>query len=150
MIWLFKTEPDTFSIEDLQKKKTEAWNGVRNYQARNFLRDNTNIGDTVLFYHSSCKIPGVAGLAKISSTPYPDHTALDPKSEYYDPKSTQDNPIWIMVDVEFVEKFNEIITLESLKKVESLKDFTLLKRGNRLSIFPVSDSELKIILKLKR
>lgn len=150
MIWLFKTEPDTFSIDDLQKKKTEAWNGVRNYQARNFLRDNTKIGDTVLFYHSSCKIPGVAGLAKISSSPYPDTTALDPKSEYYDPKATLENPIWVMVDVDFVEKFNEIITLESLKKVESLKDFTLLKRGNRLSIFPVNETELKIILKLKR
>lgn len=150
MIWLFKTEPDTFSIDDLLIKKVEAWNGVRNYQARNFLRDQTKIGDTVLFYHSSCKVPGVAGLARVCSKPYPDHTAWDKNSDYFDPKSSEENPIWMMVDVEFVEKFNNVITLEILKNVESLKDFTLLKRGNRLSIFPVTELEFQTILKLKK
>lgn len=145
-----KSEPDVFSFEDLKKrpKKTEPWNGVRNYQARNFMRDEMNIGDLILFYHSSCEIPGVAGIAKVSSKPYPDSTQFDKKSEYYDPKSTQENPRWFLVDVTFEENLDQHVSLEELKKHKKLSEMRLLQRGNRLSILPVTREEFEFIKKL--
>lgn len=145
-----KSEPDVFSFEDLKKrpKKTEPWNGVRNYQARNFMRDEMSVGDLILFYHSSCEIPGVAGIAKVSSKPYPDSTQFDSKSEYYDPKSTKENPRWFLVDVTFDEDLDHLISLEELKKHKKLEKMRLLQRGNRLSILPVTSEEFHYIKKL--
>lgn len=147
--WLMKSEPDVFSFSDLKKrpKKTEPWNGVRNYQARNFMRDEMKIGDLVLFYHSSCDIPGVAGVAKVSSAPYPDETQFDKKSEYFDPKATKETPRWFLVDVTFEEDLNHV-SLEEIRQQEKLKDMRLLQRGNRLSILPVTKEEFQFIRKL--
>jgi len=146
--WLMKSEPDVFGIDDLaaRQRQTEHWDGVRNYQARNWMRDEMKIGDQVLFYHSNCKPPGIAGIAEISREAYPDHTAFDPESKYYDPKSAPDNPRWVMVDVTFVRKFGKIISLDELKKIPQLDSMRVLQRGNRLSIMPVSESEWKAIL----
>src|SRR6188768_3192516 len=115
--WIMKTEPDVFSFSDLKKrpKKTEPWNGVRNYQARNFMRDEMKPGDFILFYHSSCEVPGVAGIAKVSSAPYPDSTQFDKKSEYYDPKATQETPRWFLIDVTFDKDLKKFVSLEELK-----------------------------------
>ena len=148
--WLMKSEPDVFSFDDLKKrpKKTEPWNGVRNYQARNFMRDDMKVGDLILFYHSSCEIPGVAGIARVSSKPYPDSTQFDKKSEYYDPKSTEENPRWFLVDVSFEEDLDMHVSLEELKKHKKLEDMRLLQRGNRLSILPVTSEEFNYIRKL--
>lgn len=143
--WLMKSEPDVFSIDDLFKKKKSGWDGVRNYQARNYMRDDMNIGDLVLFYHSSCDIPGIAGLAKVSKKSHPDPSQFDKKSEYYDPKSTAENPRWFMVEVEFVEKFNKVITLTELKNTKGLENMPVVQKGSRLSINPVSEKEFKII-----
>ena len=145
-----KSEPDVFSFDDLKKrpKKTEPWNGVRNYQARNFMRDDMKVGDLILFYHSSCEIPGVAGIARVSSKPYPDSTQFDKKSEYYDPKSTEENPRWFLVDVSFEEDLDMHVSLEELKKHKKLEDMRLLQRGNRLSILPVTSEEFNYIRKL--
>lgn len=145
-----KSEPDVFSFDDLKKrpKKTEPWNGVRNYQARNFMRDEMSVGDQILFYHSSCEVPGVAGIAKVSSKPYPDSTQFDPKSEYYDPKSTQENPRWFLVDVTFEMNLDQHVALEELKKHKKLEEMRLLQRGNRLSILPVTREEFEFIKKL--
>lgn len=150
--WLMKSEPDAFSIQDLQKrpKKTENWDGVRNYQARNFMRDDMKKGDLVLFYHSSCKDVGVAGIAKIVKESYPDHTQFDPKSKYFDAKASEDNPRWFMVDVKWVETFKEVIPLKLLKECKELKDMHLVKKGTRLSIQPVTEKEFKFISKLKK
>lgn len=138
--WLMKSEPNCFSIDDLIKSpnKTTCWDGIRNYQARNFMRDNMQINDKVFFYHSSCKQPGIVGIAEIASTAYPDYTAWDSTSEHPDSKSTPEKPIWYMVDVRFVEKIDPIISLQQLKKYAELTSFKLLQKGNRLSIFPVS------------
>ena len=146
--WLMKSEPSCFSIDDLQQSlnQTSCWDGVRNYQARNFMRDDMQILDKIFFYHSNCKTPGIVGIAEVASKPYPDHTAWDPSSEHPDSKSTPDNPIWYMVDVKFVEKFPAIIPLDSLRKYNELKDFKLLHKGNRLSILPVTNAEWKFIL----
>ncbi len=148
--WLMKSEPDVFSFADLKKrpKQTEPWNGVRNYQARNFMRDEMKVGDLILFYHSSCEIPGVAGIAKVSSETYPDITQFDKKSEYYDEKSTKENPRWMLVDVTFHEDIKSFVSLEEMKKHKELKDMRLLQRGNRLSILPVTSSEFKFIKSL--
>lgn len=143
--WLMKSEPDVFSIDDLKKKKKSGWDGVRNYQARNYMRDDMKLGDLVLFYHSSCEIPGVAGLAKVSKTSHPDPSQFDSKSEYYDPKATKEAPRWFMVEVEFVEKFPQVITLATLKDTKGLDKMPLVQKGSRLSINPVSASEFKII-----
>lgn len=143
--WLMKSEPDVFSIDDLKKKKKSGWDGVRNYQARNYMRDDMKLGDLVLFYHSSCEIPGVAGLAKVSKTSHPDPSQFDSKSEYYDPKATKEAPRWFMVEVEFVEKFSEVVTLTTLKDTKGLDKMPLVQKGSRLSINPVSASEFKII-----
>lgn len=150
--WLMKSEPDTFSIEDLKKcpKRTEHWDGVRNYQARNYMRDQMKLGDLILFYHSSCKNIGIAGLAKVVKESYPDHTQFDHKSKYYDPKATLEKPRWFMVDVKWVCSFKEIITLDLLKKSAQLKQMHLVQKGSRLSIQPVTKKEYEFILSLTK
>jgi len=147
--WLMKSEPDVFSIDDLAKqpRKTEPWTGVRNYQARNFMRDEMRVGDYVLFYHSSCPQPGIAGIAKVSKEAYPDETQFDPESEYYDSKATRDNPRWFNVDVTLVRK-TRLLGLQELRSHPELADMHLLRRGNRLSIMPVSQAEWSFIQNL--
>jgi predicted RNA-binding protein with PUA-like domain len=149
--WLMKSEPDVFGIDDLASApgKTDHWDGVRNYQARNMMRDEMKKGDQVFFYHSNCKEPGIVGIMKIAREGYPDFTAFDPEEKYYDPKSDADNPRWYMVDVRFVRKLKRIITLRELKQHEQLKDLALVRRGNRLSIMPVSDAQWEFILQLE-
>ncbi|MDH5889844.1 EVE domain-containing protein [Vibrio splendidus] len=144
--WLFKTEPDTFSIQTLRVQKTSCWEGVRNYQARNMMRDDVKLGDLVMIYHSSCKKVGVAGIAKVTRESYPDHFQFDPESDYYDAKSSPDNPRWIMVDVEFVRVTERLIPLATLKAMPELAEMPLVKRGNRLSIMPVTEQEWQAIL----
>jgi predicted RNA-binding protein with PUA-like domain len=136
--WLMKSEPDVYSIDDLKRDGRTPWTGVRNYQARNFMRDEMRVGDLVLFYHSNAEPPGVAGIGQVACKTYPDFTARDPKSEYFDPKATDENPIWMMVEVKFVKKFDQVISLEQLKREEALKDMLVLKRGMRLSVQPVT------------
>lgn len=145
--WLMKSEPDTFSLSDLKNRpgKREPWDGVRNYQARNFMRDDMKKGDGVLFYHSNTNPPGVVGLAEVASKPYPDPTAFDPKSKYFDPKSDTDNPRWILVDVRYRKTFKKAVTLEQMKTMPALKDMRVLQRGNRLSITPVTKAEYDAI-----
>ena len=146
--WLMKSEPDEFSIDDLarSRKKGSPWTGVRNYQARNFMRDGMRVGDGVLFYHSSCEVPGIAGIGKVAAAAYPDATQFDRKSKYYDAKSTREAPRWVHVDVAFVKK-TRVMPLEELRRYPELADMVVLKRGNRLSITPVSEREWKFILK---
>ncbi|MCB1148634.1 MAG: EVE domain-containing protein [Chlamydiia bacterium] len=146
--WLMKSEPDVFSIQDLERVGFTGWDGVRNYQARNYMRDEMKEGDLVLFYHSNSKPPGIAGLARVTKTGVPDPTAFDPKSDYFDPKSKKESPRWIMVEVEFVEHFPVYIPLAELKKRKDLKGLQLLQKGNRLSIMPVSAPHFDIIAKL--
>lgn len=148
--WLMKSEPDVFSFADLKKrpKKTEPWNGVRNYQARNFMRDEMSPGDLILFYHSSCPIPGVAGIAKVASESYPDSTQFDPESEYFDPKATLEKPRWFLVDVAFEQDLDFHVALEEIRQHKKLEDMRLLKPGNRLSILPVTREEFEYIKKL--
>ena len=144
--WLMKSEPDDCSIDDVLAapgRKTP-WSGVRNYQARNFMRDEMKIGDGVLFYHSSCPEPGVAGLAEVASAPYPDATQFDPKSDYYDPQSTKEEPRWVNVDVRALKKIR-LIPLAELRRHKPLAKMRLLRPGNRLSITPVTESEWKYI-----
>ena len=145
-----KSEPDVFSFQELKKrpKKTEPWNGVRNYQARNFMRDEMQEGELILFYHSSCEIPGVAGIAKVSSKPYPDSTQFEKKSEYYDPKATKETPRWFLIDVTYDQDLKNFVSLEEMKKHKELSEMRLLQRGNRLSILPVTNKEFEFILKL--
>ncbi|MEM7196084.1 MAG: EVE domain-containing protein [Pseudomonadota bacterium] len=135
--WLMKSEPDAFSIDDMKAAKIEPWDGIRNYQARNFMRDSMSVGDRVFFYHSSCAEPGIVGEVVVHSEPYPDHTAFDPSAKYFDSKSDPDNPRWIMVDVKFTRKYRSPVSLASLKAEPALSGMQLLKRGNRLSIMPV-------------
>jgi len=145
-----KSEPDVFSFSDLKSrpKKTEPWNGVRNYQARNFMRDEMKVGDLILFYHSSCEIPGVAGIARVSSKPYPDATQFDKKSEYYDAKATPENPRWILIDVSYERDLKNHVSLDEIRKHPELSPMRLLQKGNRLSILPVSKDEFNFIVKL--
>jgi predicted RNA-binding protein with PUA-like domain len=147
--WLMKSEPDEFSIDDLAKapKQMTAWFGVRNYQARNFMRDGMRVGDHAFFYHSSCPEPGIAGIVEISRLAYPDATQFDPKSDYYDPKSTRDAPRWMNVDVRLVRKI-PLVSVQTLRETKGLQDMVTLRRGNRLSITPVTPAEWKIIEKL--
>jgi len=145
--WLMKSEPGSYSIDDLKREGATGWDGVRNYQARNFMRDDMSEGDLVLFYHSNATPPGVAGMGRISQTGVIDHTAFDPKSQYYDPKSSKDEPRWIMVEVEFMEKFPKFVSLEELKGMKSLAGMQLLQKGNRLSILPVTKSQFNTIVK---
>ena len=147
--WLMKSEPEEFSIDDLAKAKNQSvpWFGVRNYLARNFMRDKMKMGDEVLFYHSSCAEPGIAGLARVASAAYPDETQWKAKSKYYDPKSTRENPRWMLVDVKLVKK-TRLLSLAEMREQKSLASMTILQRGNRLSITPVTASELKAVLAL--
>lgn len=147
--WLMKSEPDAYSIDELERDEQEPWDGIRNYQARNMMRDKMKVGDDVFFYHSSCKVPAVVGLAKIASKAYPDPTQFDPEAKYYDPKSSPDNPRWMLVEVAFVRKTKRSITLKELKAHPGLSDFRLNMRGNRLSIFPVSKEHWDIVLSLE-
>lgn len=148
--WLMKSEPDAYSIDDLKRDRTEHWDGIRNYQARNFMMQEMKPGDQILFYHSSCKVPGVAGVARVCKAAYPDHTAWDPESKYFDPKSSAEKPRWFMVDVEFVEKFPEVISLNRIRQTPGLAGMRLLQKGNRLSIMPVSADEFQTICELAR
>ncbi len=138
--WLMKSEPDVFSIDDLKRKKKEAWDGVRNFQARNYLRSMA-VGDQVLFYHSSCAVPGIVGTAKVSKPAFPDPTQFNPDSDYFDPTSPPDNPRWSAVEVAFVSKLKSALTLDELKTIDALSNMPLVKRGNRLSVMPVSAAE---------
>src|SRR3954470_22161584 len=146
--WLMKSEPDEFSIDDLVRapKKTTAWFGVRNYTARNFMRDTMQLGDDVLFYHSSCEVPGIYGLAKVASEAYPDASQFDRKSPYYDPKSKKEAPRWLLVDVKLARKTRPM-PLEEMRSAPELAGMLTLKRGNRLSITPVTDAEWAFIVK---
>ncbi len=146
--WLMKSEPDAFSIDDLARVKTEPWSGVRNYQARNFMRDGMKVGDGVLFYHSSCAEPGVVGVARVATDAYPDPTQFQRKSPYFDPASSPENPRWMLVDVEFQRKLARTVSLEEMKVQPCLEEFVLLRRGNRLSILPVTKSQWDFILAL--
>ncbi|MDR0182821.1 EVE domain-containing protein [Lysobacter arvi] len=149
--WLMKTEPDTFSIDDLERVRTEPWNGVRNYQARNFMRDGMQVGDGVLFYHSNTDVPGIVGTATVASKAYPDETQFDPKSDYYDAKSSREEPRWFLVDVAFERKLKRTITLDEIKQHAGRlgEDFALTRRGNRLSVLPVSAAQWKYLLSLE-
>jgi len=146
--WLMKSEPDEFSIDDLARapKKTTPWFGVRNYQARNYMRDHMRVGDDVLFYHSSCEVPGIYGLAKVASTPYPDASQFDRKSPYYDGKSKREEPRWVLVDVKLAKKTRPM-PLDEMRGHRELESMLTLKRGNRLSITPVTDAEWAFIVK---
>lgn len=147
--WLMKSEPSDVSIDDLAKlpKKTVAWYGVRNYQARNFMRDQMKVGDQVLFYHSNCEEPGIAGIATVSKLAYPDETQFDPKNKYFDPKATRDNPRWFNVDVKFVKK-TRLLSIKEMREHPELAHMRTLQKGNRLSITPVDPKEWKFILSL--
>lgn len=144
-----KSEPDVYSIDDLQRDGREMWDSIRNYQARNMMRDDMRIGDEVFFYHSSCKEPGVVGIARVASKPYPDPVQFDKQSRYFDAKSDKDDPRWILVDVEFVRKLKRNITLTDIKAEKSLEDMILVRRGNRLSIMPVEKKHWDKILSLE-
>jgi predicted RNA-binding protein with PUA-like domain len=149
--WLMKSEPDVFGIDDLKAMpgKTDQWEGVRNYQVRNMMRDEMRIGDLAFFYHSSCTEPGIVGIMKIVREGYPDITAFNPEARYYDPKSDPDNPRWYTVDVSFVKKLPRVITLSELRMHSALEELPLLRRGNRLSVMPVSEAHWKYILSLQ-
>ncbi len=146
--WLFKTEPGAFSIDDLANmpNQIEHWDGIRNYQARNFLRDDLKLGDLVFIYHSSCKRIGIVGLAEVVKEGYIDHTQFDPESEYYDPKSLKNKPRWIMVDIQLKQKFVQILTLENIRNMPEIIDIGLVKKGHRLSIMPVIQNEFEWLL----
>ena len=147
--WLMKSEPDAYSIDDLEKDEVEPWDGIRNYQVRNMFRDDMRIGDQAFFYHSSCKVPAVVGVMTISSEAYPDPTQFDPESKYYDPKSDPDDPRWLLVDVTFERKLDRPIPLTELKEQPGLDGFLLTKRGNRLSVFPVEKKHWDIVIDLE-
>ncbi|MEM7476042.1 MAG: EVE domain-containing protein [Planctomycetota bacterium] len=152
LYWLVKSEPHVFSIDDLAKAadQTTFWDGVRNYQARNTMRDDMKLGDLVLYYHSNAEPPGVAGICKIVREGYPDHTAFDPKDKHYDPKSKKSDPTWYMVDVQLVEKFDAEISLAELKEMSELDGMPLLQKGSRLSVQPVSEKHFKHVQKVGR
>ena len=145
--WLLKSEPDSFSFDDLMAApdRTTHWDGVRNYQARNFMRDDMKAGDLVLYYHSGAEPPGVAGIAEVVREGYPDHTALDPRDPHFDPKSTQEAPIWMMVDVRALERFARLVALPELRATPGLERMVLLQKGSRLSVQPVTAAEFEIV-----
>ncbi len=150
--WLMKSEPDVFSFQDLQKakKQTTCWDGVRNYQARNFMRDEMKKGDLVLYYHSNTKPPHIAGVAEVVKESYPDHTQFDATSKYFDPKSTLEKPRWFMVDIKAVAEMKETLSLDTLKNEASLAEMKVVQRGQRLSVQPVTAAEFKRVLKIGR
>lgn len=147
--WLMKSEPDAYSIDDLERDGREMWDGIRNYQSRNTMRDEMRVGDEVFFYHSSCKVPAIVGIMKVASEAYADPTQFDRKSKYFDAKSTPGEPRWFLVDVEFVRKLKRPIALTELKSQKGLEGMLLLRRGNRLSIMPVDKSHWNLILGLE-
>ncbi|WP_266180658.1 EVE domain-containing protein [Dyella humicola] len=144
--WLMKSEPDAFSIDDLKRKGQEAWDGVRNYQARNFMRDGMQVGDKVFFYHSNCAEPGIVGVAEVATDAYPDPSQFDPKSKYFDAASSRDNPRWALVEVKFVKKLKRTIPLKELQSEPALAEMALVRKGNRLSVMPVESTEWRHIL----
>lgn len=146
--WLVKSEPDVYSIDDLAKDKKTYWDGVRNYQARNYLHDEMKKGDKVLFYHSNTEKVGVYGICEVVKEGYPDFTAFDSDDKHYDPKSNPESPTWFMVDVKYVKKFKNPVTLESIKENPKLQKMKLIQRGNRLSVMPVTEEEYYEILKM--
>lgn len=143
--WLMKSEPDVYSIDHLQKERFANWEGVRNYQARNYMRDQMHIGDLALFYHSNAHPSGVAGLCRISKEAFPDDSAWNPKSQYFDPKTKKDKPTWMMVQVEFVEKFSHFVSLQEMKERPEFKNMLVVQKGIRLSIQPVSKDDFELI-----
>jgi len=147
--WLMKSEPDAFSIDDLERVGTEPWDGIRNYQARNMIRDQMKPGDRAFFYHSNTKVPGIAGIMDIVSEPKPDPTAFDPDEKYYDPKSDPDKPRWYLVDVRYVRHTRRVIPLTELKADPALEEMPLVRRGNRLSVMPVTGDQWEHILSLE-
>jgi predicted RNA-binding protein with PUA-like domain len=150
--WLMKSEPEVFGIDHLKSRprKTEHWDGVRNYQARNMMRDEMKKGDLVFFYHSNCAEPGIVGIMKVVREGYPDHTAFDPQQKYYDPKSDPDNPRWYMVDVQYQRNTRRLISLAELKQHKELQDCPLVRKGNRLSIMPITRQQWDLILQLEQ
>ncbi len=150
MHWLIKSEPDVFSIEHLEKVKREPWTGVRNYQARNFMWREMQLGELAIFYHSNAKPPGAAGVAKVASEPYPDPTQFDPQSEYFDPKATEDKPRWWLVDFQYVATFKELIPLENLKADPVLAEMLVCQKGTRLSINPVEKKHFNRVMKIAK
>ena len=144
-----KSEPDAYSIDDLKRDKREPWDGIRNYQARNMMRDDMRVGDEVFFYHSNCKEPGIVGLMKVASKPYPDPTQFDKKSKYYDPKSNPDDPRWCLVDVVYKRKLKRTITLAEIKEHKGLDGLLLTRKGNRLSIMPIEKKHWETLLSLE-
>jgi predicted RNA-binding protein with PUA-like domain len=148
--WLMKSEPDVFGIDNLEMAGTTDWDGVRNFQARNLMRDDMKVGDGVLYYHSNANPPGVAGVARVSKEAHPDPTAWDKKSKYFDEKSTRDDPRWFMVSIDFVEKFSDIVPLPVLKASAGLEDMMVIRKGARLSVQPVTKKEFDIVVKMGR
>jgi predicted RNA-binding protein with PUA-like domain len=147
--WLMKTEPDVYSIDDLARDGKTMWDGVRNYQARNFMRDKMQTGDLVFFYHSNAEPSGIAGIAKVAGKSYPDPTAFDKKDVHFDPKSKKENPTWYLVDLAFVKKFKNFLSLEELKKNKSLEGMLLLQKGSRLSVQPVFEKHWNVITEME-
>lgn len=143
--WLIKSEPETYGIDHLKADKKTAWTGVRNFLARNYMRDEMQIGDGVLFYHSSCKVPGVYGIAKVASAPYPDPTQFDSGSDYFEPRATKEKPVWYLVDIAFVSKLKEPVTLTDIRANSKLKAMAILQPGSRLSITPVAPEHFSLI-----
>lgn len=148
--WLCKSEPDVYSIDDLERDGSTGWDGVRNYQARNFMRDSMRTGDRVLFWHSNADPAGVAGVAKVAGAPRPDPTQFDRRSPYFDPSSDAEDPTWLMVDVAFVARFPEVIPIDRLRAEPALAGMVALKRGNRLSVTPVTAEEFEAVMRLSR
>ena len=148
--WLMKSEPEAYSIEDLARDRRTGWEGVRNYQARNFMRDSMRVGDLVLFYHSNAEPSGIAGLAKVCGPAIPDPTAFDAKSEYFDPKSDRDDPTWLMTQLEFVERFPSVLPLETIRAERRFEGMALRARGQRLSVQPVSKAHFELAVKFAR
>lgn len=147
--WLIKSEPNAYSIDDLARDRATPWEGIRNYQARNLIRDDMKVGELAFFYHSSCKVPSIVGIARIASQAYPDPTQFDPGSDYFDAKSTTEAPRWLLIELAFERKLKRPITLTELKQHPALADFRLIQRGNRLSIFPIRKQHWNLILGLE-
>lgn len=148
MYWLMKSEPETYGIDDLEKEGTNMWEGCRSYTVRNFFRDQMKVGDKAFFYHSNADPSGIVGTMEIVSEAYPDPTQFDPKSHYYDPKSPKDNPRWLLRDVKFLSKFKRTVSLAELRETKGLEDMLVIKKGQRLSVMPVTEKEWKIVLAL--
>lgn len=146
--WLLKSEPDVFSIDHLQKVGTEPWDGIRNYQARNFMRDDMSIGDLAFFYHSNCKVPGIVGIMRVASEPYPDPFQFDKSSNYFDPKSSKENPRWLLRDFTYVDTFKRVVSLTEIKANPKFSEMRLVQKGSRLSIMPVEKKHWDMILAL--